>query len=393
MRILVATDCYVFNLGGITASVLALCRGLRRCGHEVKTLSLAHGSRSYRDGDDYFIRSLPALYYPGMRISLSMGDPLLAELEAWAPDVIHAQTEGSARRFSIRLMRRCHAPLVMTCHTDYGHFVFGKARLLPPVRALMRVVGHGLYRHATRIVVPSRKAADFPFLQTLRKRMVVVSNGMEAEKYQNRFSDEDRRAFRRSLGIDDGTGVLVSVSRLSREKNVRELVAFLPELKRYRHDVVLLVVGDGPDRAHLERMARRLRVSDGVRFVGRVGSEEVWKYYAAGDVFVSASTFEVHSMSYLEALAMGLPLLCRADDALDGVLEHGDNGLVYRSQQEFIDAAHRLLSEADLRSEMGGRSLRRAEAFSCDAFASAMLTVYEDAIRESAQTAPTLGVG
>ncbi len=388
MKILIATDCYVFNLGGITASVLALQKGLRRCGHEVRTLSLSNANHSFRDGDDYYIRSFPAFYYPGMRISFAGNDPLLRELEAWGPDVIHVQTEGSARRFSIRIMKRCNVPMIMTCHTDYGHFVFGKMRSLPPVRMLARVAGGALYRHSTKLTVPSTKAAGFPFLSMLKSRITVVPNGLEAEKYRNRFSEQERRAFRSSLGIDSHTGVLVSVSRLSKEKNIRELISFLPDVQKALRDVKLLIVGDGPDRKHLEKMTAGLGLRTSVIFTGRIPSGEVWRYYAAGDVFVSASTFEVHSMSYLEAMANGLPLLCREDDALTGVLEHDKNGLIYHSRQEFIDYAGRLLSEGGLRKAMADRSREIAESFSCDAFASSMIKVYSDAIREKARSAP-----
>ena len=98
MRILISTDCYLFNIGGITASVLALCTGLRRLGHEVKTLSLSNCGRSFKDGDDYYIRSFPAFYYPGMRISFAMHDSLLKELEEWDPDLIHIQTVSHGLR-------------------------------------------------------------------------------------------------------------------------------------------------------------------------------------------------------------------------------------------------------------------------------------------------------
>ncbi|MBQ6907827.1 MAG: glycosyltransferase [Clostridia bacterium] len=87
MKILIATDGYKFNTGGITASVLALCSGLRKKGHEVKVLSPSGSHKSFRDGDDYFIKSVPAFYYPGMRAILSFHDPLIKELEAWCPDV------------------------------------------------------------------------------------------------------------------------------------------------------------------------------------------------------------------------------------------------------------------------------------------------------------------
>ena len=83
MKILIATDCYIHNLGGITASVLALSNGLRCRGHEVRILAMSNDNQSYHNGEDYFIRSFPAFYYPGLRTSFALNDPLLKELAAW----------------------------------------------------------------------------------------------------------------------------------------------------------------------------------------------------------------------------------------------------------------------------------------------------------------------
>ena len=169
------------------------------------------------------------------------------------------------------------------------------------------------------------------------------------------------------MGIDDSTGVLVNASRLSKEKNFQELISFLPILLEKGIDTKLLIVGDGPYKKKLEKLTDTFRLRDSVIFTGRVPSEDVWRYYDAGDVFVSASTFEVHSMSYLEALANGL-------------LEDNKNGMIYHSETEFIDYAVKILCNDELRKEMGLRSMKKAEDFSSDAFAGAMLSVYEDAI-------------
>ena len=380
MKILISTDCYLFNTGGITASVLALCAGLRRRGHEVKTLSMSNKNRSFRDGDDYYVRSFPAFYYPDMRISFASRDPLLKELEEWKPDLIHIQTEGSPRRMALKIGRRCGAPIVMTCHTDYGHFVFGKCKTSAPVRGFLRIAGAILYRQADRVTAPSRKAAEFPFLSSVRDRLTIVPNGMETEKYRKHLQKDERRAFRASLGIGDHTGTLVTVSRLSKEKNIQELISFLPGLLQKDPNIKLLIVGDGPYRKKLEKLTIKLHLSDSVVFTGRIPPEDVWRYYDAGDLFVSASTFEVHSMSYLEALANGLPMLCRADDALQGVLQHQKNGMIYHSEKEFDDFAAMILREEEPREGMGRCSSVIAENFSCNAFTSSMLSVYEDAI-------------
>ena len=384
MKILIATDSYIHNMSGVTASVVALCTGLRNAGHDVRILSLSDSRKSYREEENYAIRSIPAFIYPDVRLSLALHDPLIRELEAWSPDVIHVQTEGSARLMARKISKHLGVPVVQTCHTDYGYFLFKRFRSLLPVRGFMSLLGKVVFRHAVVVTVPSRKAAGFPFVRSVRSRLTVVPNGMEIEKYQPRFSPEERLAFRRSLGIDDCERVLVSVSRLSREKNIRELIAFLPGLLSAGADnVKFLVVGDGPDKKHLEQLSEKLRLTERVVFTGRIPSADVWQYYAAGDVYVSASTFEVHSMSYLEALAAGLPLLCRADDALDGVLEHNRNGLVYHTREEFTDFARRLLKNDQLRETMARCSAEKAEDFSSDAFAASFIQVYEDAIRKN----------
>ena len=383
MKILISTDCYLFNVGGVTASILALSAGLRRLGHEVKTLSLSNTHQSFRNQDDYFIRSFPAFYYPGLRMSFAMRDPLLRELEEWEPDLVHIQTEGTPRSMALRISRHCGTPIVMTCHTDYGHYLFGRFKSRAPAKKLLQSAGRILYRQADRVIAPSQKAADFAFLDSVQDRVTVVPNGMETEKYQKHLPEDERRALRASLGISGQTGTLVVVSRLSKEKNIQELISFLPALREKDPDVKLLIVGDGPYKNQLEELSEKLQLSDSVVFTGRVPAEDVWRYYDAGDLFVSASTFEVHSMSYIEALANGLPMLCRADDALIGVVDHNKNGMIYHSEQEFLDDAVKILTDEGKREDLRRNSLRMAEAFSSDAFAASVLSVYEDAIRKN----------
>ena len=383
MRILIASDCYKLNTNGVTVVILGLSDGLRQRGHEVKVLSLSNTRHSFRDGDDYYIRSLPSLFYPDVRTSLARKDPLIEEIVAWKPDIVHLHTDGSAHHLAVEIAERCGVPLVKTCHTYYDYYVFGRFRDLSPVKAFSGFVGGRLYKPADAVTVPSRKATEFPFLHKLRDQLLVIPNGLELEKYRNRFSFEERRAFRASLGIGDHTGVLVAVTRLSREKNIEDLISFFPLVHQNHPDVKMLLVGDGPDRKKLEKQAEKLNLPGSVIFSGRVPPEEVWQYYAAGDVYVSASTFEVHSMSYLEAMTNGLPLLCHADESLDGVLEHGWNGFIWHSGEEYADYACRLLDDESLREEMSLRSCQRAEKFSDEAFVSNMIGVYESVLCEN----------
>ena len=123
-----------------------------------------------------------------MRMSFAKKDPLINELIEWQPDIIHVQTEGSVQIFSNLIMKKCNSALIMTCHTDYGYFLFGKGKNFFPIKAMTSIIGGILYRKATKVIAPSQKAAEFPFLHKLQNRITVIPNGMELEKYRKHFS-------------------------------------------------------------------------------------------------------------------------------------------------------------------------------------------------------------
>ena len=80
---------------------------------------------------------------------------------------------------------------------------------------------------------------------------------------------------------------------------------------------------------------RLLGIEKSVIFTGMIPHERIGEYYSAGDLFVNASVSETQGMTYGEALASGLPLLCRKDDCLKGILREGENGWQYESAGEF----------------------------------------------------------
>ncbi|MCR4632710.1 MAG: glycosyltransferase [Erysipelotrichaceae bacterium] len=382
MKILISTDFYMHNLGGVTTSVLALTKGLRCLGHEVKILTMSENNSSYSQGDVFAIRSFPAYYAPDMRFSLAVNDPLIERLIQWRPDIIHVQSEGSALLFARKIQRRCKIPLIMTCHTDYAYFVFGEARKRPLIKAFTVVSAAAVYYPASRIIVPSKKALHFPFLQTFKDRLLGLPNGIDIKHPDRVLSSHEKTVMKGALGIRYGQKVLAAVTRLSKEKNIQELIGFLPALLEKEPETVLMVVGDGPYEKKLKELVRKLSLGQHVIFAGRIDADEVWRYYAISDVFVSASLFELHSMSYLEALSLGLPLLCRDDEALDGVLIDGYNGMRYRTRKEFVEKARKILRNDGLRNKMSQASLKKAKGFTCESFAANALKIYEDTIRD-----------
>ena len=382
MKILIASDSFIYQTSGVANVVIALAEGLRQRGNEVKVLALSNDMHSRREGDHYFIRSAKSFVYPDVRIDFVTHHPLLTELKEWRPDIIHLHTEGSVARMAYHLARETGAPLVMTTHTDYAHYIFGRYRSKRPVQKLMTGWGKLVYRRAAKVIAPSEKAKRFIQLKSVRDRTVVIPNGIPVEHYQKPVSAEEKASLFQKAGFKDNGNTLVMVTRLSKEKNIAEILQYMPALLEKNPRAQLILVGDGPDRERLEEITRREGLEGHVRFMGRIPPEEVYRYYAMGDVFVSASTFEVHSLSYLEAMACGLPLVCREDDCLLGVLEDGENGRIYRTEEEYVDAVTEILQHPELRDCMRMNALRRIQEFSEDRFVDNTCALYRETLAE-----------
>ncbi len=383
MKILIASDSFVYQHNGVSNVVMAMANGLRARGNEVRVLALSNKRKSFRDGDHYFIRSTKSGFYPDVRISFAHHDPLLDELRAWKPDIIHLHTEGSIARMAYHLAKKTHSPLVMTTHTDYAHFLFGRFRDTLPVRKIMTGWGWMVYRPATKVIAPSYKAEHFLQLKHVRDRITVIPNGIPLERYQKPVTPGEKEALFRQWEMEDNGCTLVMISRLSREKNIEEMIRFMPALVRRVPKVQMIIVGDGPDREHLKNLSEQMGMTDRIRMTGQVPPDEVYRYYAMGDVFVSASTFEVHSLSYLEAMAQGLPLVCRADESLLGVLSDGENGRIYRTEEEFVEAVSGILLDPEMKSRMRKNALERIGAFSEERFVDNICALYEEVLQQT----------
>lgn len=151
----------------------------------------------------------------------------------------------------------------MTLHTDYAHYVFGRYKNMKLLRAFVSFLGKVYYRNADVVILPSEKATGYPQVEKVREKLAIVPNGIKLERLQK---------------------------------------TLFPAVK-------LLIVGDGPQRSTLEKYCDNNGLSESVCFTGNIPYDEVYRYYSLGDVFISASSFENMPLTYLEAMACGLPLL------------------------------------------------------------------------------------
>lgn len=382
MKVLIATDWYAPVVNGVVSSVLNLQRELEAQGHEVRVLTLSQSLRTRVEKNVTYIGAVSAgIVYPGARLRTALGSRQIQELIHWCPDVIHTQCEFSTFLMARKIAAYTGAPIVHTYHTvyeDYTHY-FSPSRVWG--RRMVAKFSRHVIAQTACVIAPTEKVRKILESYRVRKPVYVVPSGIDLGRFTAPADAARCAELKKQLGIPKDSFVLAFVGRLAKEKNIEELFARMQELAR--RDVTLLLVGDGPYRPELEQAVQDMGLTDRAVFAGMVPPDRVVEYYHLGDLFVSASTSETQGLTYIEALAAGLPALCRQDPCLEGVIVDGVNGWQFSSSEDFANRLADFLNDAPLRRRMGLAAAELASRdFSAPGFARRVAAIYAAAAEQ-----------
>ena len=382
LKILITTDLYTVTTNGVVTSVQNLFDELTANGHDVRILTISGDLHSRKEGAVYYIRSVPLKgVYPDLRMPTSFRHKLIQEIIDWKPDVVHSQCEFFSYQFAARISKITGAPIVHTYHTLYEQYM--TSYLIPNKRVgdhLVKMLSRRRLKRVSTLVAPTQKVENTLQGYGMEAPISVVPSGISLQQHFQRLPEEERRRRRQELGIGEEDLVLINLGRLGGEKNLGELLEFFAEARKKNDGLKFLIVGDGPARNDLQKQASDLEIGEHVIFTGMVPPTEVQNYYQLGDIFVSASTSETQGLTYIEAAANGLPLLCRQDDCLADVLEEGENGYEYTSAEEFLNAIDTMMDDEAWRTAAAKRSEEIAASFDKKAFGEAIENVYESVL-------------
>ena len=382
LKILITTDLFTTETNGVVTSVKNLFDQLTAKGHDVRILTISDSFHSHKEGAVYYVRSVPLkAVYPDLRMPTSYRSRLIQEIIDWKPDVVHSQCEFFSFQFAARISRITGAPIVHTYHTLYEQYL--TSYVVPSKRLgefVAKMFSRNRLRNVKTLVAPTLKVENALQGYGLHAPISVVPSGISLEQHHQRLSPEQRCQMRQSLGIGEDDRVMLNLGRLGGEKNLGELMELFAQARQHNDKLKFLIVGDGPVREDLQRQAQRLGVAEHVIFTGMVDPSQVQNYYQLGDIFVSASTSETQGLTYIEAAANGLPLLCRQDDCLADVLQEGQNGYEYTSAEEFLQAIDMAMHDTQWREAAARRSQEIAAAFDKKAFGEAIENIYESVL-------------
>lgn len=377
MRIGLFTDTYYPQINGVATSVLMLKNNLEQEGHEVFVFTTTDPNAK-EERNVYRVPSIP--FKSAKRIG-TLYHPLLSKIiTGLGLDLIHTHTEFPLGIFGRAMARELDIPLVHTYHTiyeDYTHYIVKLGMLDSIAKKAARRLSARFCNSADRVIVPTYKVKQLLESYNVHKEIAVIPTGIELGKYSSaKYSAQDIARVKRESGLSEKDRIILYIGRLSEEKNIKEIMVSLRHYLQNEKHVKFVLVGDGPEKETLMALADRLQIDSNTVFLGEKPWDQIGLYYQMGDVFVSASQSETQGITYIEALASGLPVIAKSDPCLDEVIIEGVNGYTFKNEEEFLFRLREVLGQDHIRQSMSEEAVASVEKFSVQYFAKAIERQY-----------------
>lgn len=390
MRVGIFTESYPPLVNGVSTSILMLEHALTKLGHEVFIITVSDNKKDYVLENNGHILRLPSVNLANCYdYKMTSVYPIKAVnmIKKMNLDVIHSNVEFTVGIFARVVSEQLSIPLVHTYHTnweDYTHYITKNKKILDDIckKLLKYLVVFFEDKTVTELIVPSNKIYNlFKDKYKFTKNIHIIQTGIETSKfYKENFNLKDINSLKKKLGIKKKDFVVMTVSRLAKEKSVDRIINNHKELVKKYSNMKLLIVGDGPDIDKLKDEAKSLGVSDSVIFTGKVPLNDIPIYYQLGNVFVTASKSETQGLTVVEAISSSLPIVAVKDDSFVNSVIEDFNGFVFTDDEKYINSISKLYEDKDLYNRLSNQSRLLSEDFSSEYFALKVLKVYETAI-------------
>ena len=339
MRIGFFTDTYFPQVSGVATSIRTLKNELEKQGHEVYIFTTTDPDADEFEKDIVRMPSVPFISFTDRRIvvrGLWFAYQIAKELEL---EIIHTHTEFGTGFLGKMVANRLRIPVIHTYHTmyeDYLHYIAnGKVVRPSHVKHFIKM----FVNHSTGVVCPSKRVVDTLKRYEVDVPMRIIPTGIDVSRFSRPdITKKDTDQLRDKLGLHTDDLMILSLSRISYEKNIHVIVQQFPEVLMSYPNARLLIVGKVPYREDLEELSRQLGVEDYIQFTGEVPHEDVAYYYHAADYFVSASTSETQGLTYAEAIASGTQCIVEGNDYLNQLLNDESLGITFEQDADFSES-------------------------------------------------------
>ncbi|MGY3766961.1 glycosyltransferase family 4 protein [Vagococcus vulneris] len=337
MRVGFFTDTYLPQVSGVSTSISTLKRELEKRGHEVYVFTTTDPNAAEEDSSIIRLPSIPFVSFKERRIMIRGMAYAYSTSKKLNLDIIHTHTEFGVGILGKMTAKKMGIPCLHTYHTmyeDYLHYI-AHGKLIRPshVKRLSRL----FTQHMSGVICPSQRVVDKmeEYEVLLPKR--IIPTGIDIAKFSP-VSQNEKDELLRKYQLDKDNLILLSVSRISYEKNIQAILRGMPKIINKYPNVKLLIVGDGPYRESLEKIIKELSIERYVIFTGEIRNNQIAVYYQIASLLVSASDSETQGLTYTEAMAAKLQVVAKGNQYLNELFDKKTLGTTYLEDTDFAEA-------------------------------------------------------
>ena len=382
MNIAIFADAYLPIVDGSVSYILSYTKELRKRGHRVNIVAPEYPGYVDRDTNVIRVKSIKAPFPPKYRLAIPLLDK--TDYKDLKLDIIHSQSPFALGKWGIRVGRKLGIPVVNTYHTLYPIYInnYLNIKIISKQMTVLteKYVKH-VYNKCDLVIVPSIDTADAMKRYGVSKPVVVLPHGVDLGRFEKFNGD----AFRNKYGIKKEEILLLTVSRLGREKNIDFLINALPFILEQIPNVRLVIVGEGVARLELENQVKKLSLGDKVIFTGFLNEEDLVNAFAAQDLFVFSSLTETLGSVLLESMSFYKPLVAIGEkgvlDVMEGEKQRG--GLIAKNDiNDFVEKVVKILKDKHLYNDKAKDARKRSEEMSSEKMTDKLLMLYEKLIKQ-----------
>lgn len=388
MRVAIFTETYLPAVNGVVTHVKTLKEGLELLGHKAIVVTADSNVKKTQASKDI-------LYCPAVKLEKIYGydvaSPISADrlrmIKDFNPDIIHIHNEFGIGLSGVLIAKALKVPLVYTMHTmydDYVYYVANNELLHKFLTSASHKYAKILANSASALTGPSKKVEEYFKRCHVDKPVTVIPNSVEVEVFNRHTVSKDKvKEIREKYGFSENDLVFCFCGRMGQEKNIDTLLKYWAKNVKSDDGMKLFLIGGGPQLEEYNELAKTLDIADTVKFSGRVEHSEIPPYYASCDCYITASLTECHSISMMEGMATGMPVLTIRDELNADQIEEGVSGFYFRDADEMYAHMKRLKSLSFEELEKFKEDARRAIVSSgAQTIAEKLLVIYDEAIKE-----------
>lgn len=274
---------------------------------------------------------------------------VLKKVQEINPDIIRAYNPLIQGWLATKCANKINIPLVVSLHINYDKdkHAFSKDRGLfyfLKMRYVLKKIEPHVIQNANKIICVHKSVSNYA-KRLGGKEIEIIYNRV----YLDQFSNQVKKA------LEFNKPVIIFVARLAKSKNQECLIEAIKDM-----DVILLLIGDGPNYQSLVNLVSSLNCNNKVKFIKSVPNAEIPKYYAAADIFAAPVIDKGIGISFLEAMASGLPTIIRKVPGEHEELEDAAY-MVDNNPESFKNAIKEILKNQKIRDDLSRKSLEMAQ--------------------------------